>query len=85
MDIQQVLYSLVQQLIELVLDSRTWFILPLLTLLFVIRFLKWGVSAARGGADADEIAEQSAEYQRRLEGAPGRLRDAARGSFRRRY
>lgn len=73
------------ELIDLILSSGGGgLVAAILSLFFVLRFLRWALAASRGGSDAEEIAEQAGNYRRRLESAPGRLRDTVRGT-RRRY
>lgn len=80
--IRETLSDLVQSLISLVLGSGAgFFVVPLLTIFSVVRFLRWAVSQSRGTPDIDDLQEQSTTLRRRAEAAP----DRARRAFRRRF
>ena len=83
MEYRYVLSGLFQGLIDLLLNSGAgFFVGPFLTLLFVLRFLKWLASyRGRSGPDLETMHDQFDEYRQRAEQIPSRLR----GSIRRRY
>lgn len=78
-----VLADLFKSLIDLLLTGGAgFFIAPIITLYFVLRFLKWLASyRGRSGPDFEEMRDQFDTYRQRAEQAPARLR----GSIRRRY
>lgn len=83
MNIRLALAELVKQLIGLILDNAGagFFVVPLLTMRWIIRFLRWGVATARGGDDLEEMQQ---EYWRQRERGL-QVRQRARDTFRRRY
>lgn len=83
MEIRYALAELVQKFIHLILDNAGigFIALPLLTLRWVMRFLRWGVATAKGGDDLEEM--QTEFWHQREQGL--QLRQRARDTFRRRY
>lgn len=78
---QQALYGLFLSLIDFLLSSAAgFFFAPLLTLFFLLRFLRWPASY-RGGSDLDDMREQYSEYRQRAEQAPSRFRDSSRKRY----
>lgn len=80
------LAELIQKLVSLILDNAGagFFVLPLLMMRWIVRFLRWGVSLARGGPDYDELEDRYWQQRERIRQVPGRASDAAR-AFRRRF
>lgn len=83
MGIQQALSELVQQLVALIFNvaGAGFFLIPLLTLRWVVRFLRWGISLARGGPDLDEMEQQMWQQREHVQ----RVRSQIRSTFKRRY
>lgn len=86
MNIRYALAEFIQKLISLILDNAGagFFVLPLLTMRWIIRVFRWGVSTVKGGPDYDELEQQYWQQRERIRAVPGRAREAVR-SFRRRF
>lgn len=83
MGIRYALHDLVGGLIGLLTGTigPGWFFMPILTILAIVRFLRWIVSNTRGGPDLDTMTEQGAEYRRQMGQAPARIRNAIRRRY----
>jgi len=82
MDIQTVLSSLVQQLIDVVLGSGMgFFVVPFLIIFSIVRFLRWMLSTSRGSSDIEDIQESAVQ----LRGQAERTQANVARTFRRRY
>lgn len=76
------LRDLVVTLFDLIFSPRVgFFVLPLITIFLIIRFLRWTVSQSRGTPDLDDIQEGFDQARQRAQDVPRR----ARNSFRRRF
>lgn len=83
MNIRYALAEFVQMMIGAIVDNAGvgFFVVPLLTLRWIIRFLRWGIAVARGGDNLEEMQTEWGQQQQRISRAP----DRARSSFRRRF
>ena len=82
MDIQTVLSSRVQQLIDVVLGSGMgFFVVPFLIMFSIVRFLRWMLSTSRGSPDIEDIQESAVQ----LRGQAERTQANVARTFRRRY
>lgn len=59
---QQSAYALMSWALGMLQQPGIWFVLgPLLTLRFILRFLRWAFATSRGERDAEGMAEQATE------------------------
>ena len=83
MNIRYALAEFVQVMIGVIVDNAGvgFFVVPLLTMRWIVRFLRWGIAVARGGDNLEEMQAEWGQQQQRASRVP----DRARSTFRRRF
>jgi hypothetical protein len=85
MDLRYALAAFVKDMIDLALSplGAGFFVIPLLTMRWIIRFMRWGIGVTRGG---DNLEDMQQEYWNlREKSLSQRQQVRCRDSFRRRY